>query len=379
MHPLRELGLADLRRRTSVKWRTHDDDVLPMFVAEMDVPAAPAVVEAVERAVRDGDTGYPSMDPVYAQAWTDFARWRWGLDVSVERTAPVADLMTGVAVAIETVTSPGDAVVINPPVYPPFAETVRTTGRSLVEVPLGADGRLDVVELGEAFERAAFGGRSVAYLLCSPHNPGGTVHSADELAAVAGAVAEHGVRVVVDEIHAPLVAEGFVPYLSVAGTDDAYAVVSASKAWNLAGLKSGLLVGGAATGEELSSLSYLVSQGPSHLGTIAHVAAMTDGRDWLDGVVADIAANRRSLARSVAEDLPDVGALLGPGTYLGWLDFRAVGLGDDPAEELLAAARVALASGPSFGTGGAGHARLNYGTTPELLAEGVRRIVEGLR
>lgn len=377
MHPLRELGLADLRRRTSVKWRTHDDDVLPMFVAEMDVPAAPAVVEAVERAVRDGDTGYPSVDPVYAQAWTDFARWRWGLDVPIERTAPVADVMTGVAVAIETVTSPGDAVVINPPVYPPFAETVRTTGRSLVEVPLGADGRLDLAELGESFERAAFGGRSVAYLLCSPHNPGGTVHSADELAGVARLAAEHGVRVVVDEIHAPLVADGFVPYLSVAGTDDAYTVVSASKAWNLAGLKSGLLVGG--TGDELASLSYLVSHGPSHLGTIAHVAAMTDGRDWLDAVVADIGANREQLATALAQDLPNVGALLGPGTYLGWLDFRAVGLGDDPAEELLRSARVALADGPAFGTGGAGHARLNYGTTPELLDEGVRRIVQALR
>lgn len=379
MHPLRELGLADLRRRTSVKWRTHGDDVLPMFVAEMDVPAAPAVVEAVEKAVRDGDTGYPSLDPVYAEAWTDLARSRWGLDVPVEQTAPVADVMTGVAVAIETVTSPGDVVVIDPPVYPPFAETIRTTGRSLVEVPLGADGRLDLMELGETFERAAFGGRSVAYLLCSPHNPGGTVHSADELATVARLAAEHTVRVVVDEIHAPLVAEGFVPYLSVAGTDDAYAVVSASKAWNLAGLKSGLLVGGAATGDELASLSYLVSHGPSHLGTIAHVAAMTDGRDWLNAVVADIGANRERLQASLARDLPEVGALLGPGTYLGWLDFRAVGLGDDPAEELLALARVALASGPTFGTGGAGHARLNYGTTPELLDEGVRRIVQALR
>ncbi|MEJ7635347.1 aminotransferase class I/II-fold pyridoxal phosphate-dependent enzyme [Aeromicrobium sp.] len=244
MHPLHDLTLAELRQRTSLKWQLHGPDVLPLWVAEMDVRLAPPVADAVTAAVAAGDTGYP-YGPAYAEAFADFAGERWGWnDVDPQRTALVADVMTGLVEAIALVSSPGDPVVINPPVYPPFFQFVDHAARHIVEAPLGADGRLDLETLEAAFIRAGVDGRPVTYLLCNPQNPTAVAHSAEDLGGVAALAQTYRVRVVVDEIHAPLVPDGFVPYLSVPGSSNAMSVVSASKAWNLAGMKAALLVAG---------------------------------------------------------------------------------------------------------------------------------------
>lgn len=364
MHPLRDLSLDALRRRTSIKWTMHPPDVLPMFVAEMDAHPIPAVVEAVERAVRDGDTGYP-FGPVYAEAFAEIAADLWGWTVDVDATSPVADVMTGVAESLTLLTEPGDGVVVSPPVYPPFFDVVRHVGRRVVEAPLGPEGRLDLETLDRAFADAT------AYLLCSPINPTSVVHTRAELEALADLARRHDVRVVVDEIHAPL-ADGFVPYLTV--DDSALVVVSASKAFNLAGFKAGLVAGGAAA-PELKGIDELVSHGTSHLGVIAHVAAMRHGRDWLAGVRADLADNRRLLADLLASRLPGARWVRGDdGTYLAWLDLRGLDLGDDPAGRLLELGRVSLVPGVDFGEPGRGFARLNIGTTPELIGEAVDRM-----
>jgi cystathionine beta-lyase len=378
MHPLRELSLDDLRRRTSMKWTAYDPDVLPLWVAEMDVRPAESVTKALSDAIALGDTGYPEDGPVYAEALASFAADRWGWDsLDVSRTATVADVMTGLVEMIRLVSDPGDPVVVNPPVYAPFFGFVQHAGRSIVEAPLGADGRFDLDALGTAFERAAFGGRRVTYLLCSPHNPTSVIHTREELEAVARLAAEHRVRVVVDEIHAPIAGPEFVPYLSVDGTDDAYAVFSASKAWNFAGIKAAVAVGGAATADELASMPYVVGHGPSHLGVIAGTAALDGGREWLDAVHADLADNRDQLEKALADRLPDVRWNPGAGTYLAWLDCRELGLGDDPAAVFLDKGRVALTSGLDFGHG-EGFARLNLATTPEILDEAVTRMAGAL-
>lgn len=240
-NPLRALSLDDLRRRTSEKWRRHAPDVLPLFVAEMDVPLAEPVARALTDAIALGDTGYPSGTP-YADAFAGFAAERWGWPVDVGRTAIVPDVMLGIVEVLKLVTAAGDAVVVNPPVYPPFYLFVGHLDRRILEAPLGSDHRIDPDVLEAAFREATAGGRRAAYLLCSPHNPTGTVHTRQELTTVAELAARYGVRVVVDEIHAPLVmpGTGFVPYLSVSGGEDGFALHSASKAWNLAGLKAAL-------------------------------------------------------------------------------------------------------------------------------------------
>jgi cystathionine beta-lyase len=235
--------------------------------------------------------------------------------------------------------------------------------------------------LEAGFRRATEGGRRAAFLLCSPHNPTGAVHTRAELSAVIELAERRGVRVVVDEIHAPLVyAEStHLPYLSLPGTERAFAVLSASKAWNLAGLKAALVVAGGAAAEELATLPEVVRHGPSHVGIIAHVAALRDGRPWLDRLLGGLDANRRLLGELLAEHLPGVSYREPQGTYLAWLDCRSLRLAADHAGVFLEHGHVALVSGPNFGTGGAGHVRLNFATSPELLADAVLRMACALR
>ncbi|PAZ10103.1 cystathionine beta-lyase [Streptomyces sp. SA15] len=379
-NPLRALDLDRLRRRTSMKWRTYPEDVLPLWVAEMDVPLAEPVVRAVTDALALGDTGYP-VGTAYAEALAAFADKRWGWDgLAVERTAIVPDVMLGVVEMLKLVTGPGDPVVVNPPVYPPFVQFVGNMDRQVVEAPLGADGRIDPAVLEEAFAGAVADGRRAAYLLCSPHNPTGTVHTAAELTAVAALAERYGVRVVADEIHAPLVVGGadFVPYLSVPGGESGLSLMSASKAWNLAGLKAALAVAGPAAAADLARLPEEVGHGPSHVGVIAHTAALRDGTAWLDALLTGLDDNRRLLVDLLAEHLPAIAYRPGEATYLAWLDCHALGLGGDPADTFLHRGRVALNSGLPFGTGGAGHVRLNLATSPQILEEAVRRMAAAL-
>ncbi len=378
-NPFARLSLAELRRRTSMKWRAYPEDVLPLWVAEMDVPLAEPVSRALTTALALGDTGYPT-GGVYAEALDAFARRRWGWAVPPERSAIVPDVMLGIVEVLKLVTGPGDAVVINSPVYPPFYAFVRNLDRRIVEAPLGPDGRLDPTATEEAFRSAVAGGRRAAFLLCSPHNPTGTVHTADELTGVAELAARYGLRVVADEIHAPLTLPGatYVPYLSLPGGADAFSLMSASKGWNLAGLKAALAVAGPDAAADLARLPEEVSHGPSHLGVIAHAAALREGGDWLDEVLRGLDENRALLAGLLADQLPAVRYRQPEGTYLAWLDCRRLGLGDDPAETFLSRGRVAVVPGHHFGTGGAGHVRLNLAASPEVLAEAVRRMAASL-
>ncbi|MGW2625248.1 MalY/PatB family protein [Micromonospora taraxaci] len=375
-NPLRQLTIGQLRQRTSLKWREYPDDVLPLWVAEMDVPLAEPVARAITDAVARGDTGYTA-GTAYPQALADFAHRRWGWDgLAVERTTLVPDVMHGVVEALRLLTDVGDAVVVNCPVYPPFYDFVTHAGRRIVEAPLGEDLRIDLGTLENAFRQARADGRPAAYLLCNPHNPTGVLHTAAELAAVASLADQHGVRVVADEIHAPVVIGGaqFVPYLSVPGAENGLSLMSASKGWNLAGLRGAMLIAGPAAAVDLARVPFEASVSTSHLGVIAHTAAFRDGGEWLDAVLTGLDDNRRLLAALLAEHLPVVRYQPGQATYLAWLDCRALGLGDDPASVFLDRGRVALNPGTAFGTGGGGHVRLNLATAPELITEAVRRM-----
>lgn len=373
-HPLRDLNEQSLRRRSSIKWNQHPADVLPLWVAEMDVVPPVAVVDALTAAISAGDIGYPHGNE-YAEALAAFASDRWGWDgLDPARTAYAADVMTGVTEAVRLVSGPGDPVVVNPPVYPPFFGFTEHAGRTVVPAPLGDDGRLDLEAVEAAFARAGAEGRPVTYLLCNPHNPTAVAHGAAELQGVSDLARAHRVRVVVDEIHGPLVPGGFVPYLSVPGTEDALVVTSASKAFNLAGAKAAVMIAGEAAADDLRRMSVVVSHGPSHLGMIAHTVALREGTAWLDAVQADLSDNRRLLADLLRTRLPGARWVGGSATYLAWLDLRGTGLGDDPAAVLLEHGRVALNSGLPFGIGGAGHVRLNFATSPVILTDAIDRV-----
>jgi cystathionine beta-lyase len=375
-NPLRQLTLDQLRQRTSAKWRDYPSDVLPLWVAEMDVPIAEPITKAVADAMAAGDTGYTT-GTAYAEAVAEFAaaRWNWN-DIDPARIRPVPDMMLGVVEMLNLLTAPGDAVVVNSPVYPPFYEFCAFNGRKVIEAPLSPDHRIDFAALAEAFELALGRGRRAAYLLCSPHNPTGTVHTAAELARVARVAADYGVRVVADEAHAPIVAPGtdFTPYLTVPGGENGLAVTSAAKAWNLAGLRAAVAIAGPDSAAELARMPEQIVGSTSHIGAIAQTAAYREGGAWLDALLTGLAENRRLLASALAERLPQVVYRPRPATYLAWLDCRALGLGDDPAAAFLERGRVAVNSGLPFGTGGAGHVRLNYATSPEIITEAVERM-----
>ena len=384
-------SLDQLRQRTSEKWRRYPADVLPLWVAEMDVTLAAPVVEALVAAARAGDLGYPAPTR-YLEALASFAARHWGWELDVSRAQAVGNVMGGVSAAVSVLTEPGDTVVVNCPVYPPFYSYVARAGRVVAEAPLSAAGRLDLEALDTAFAQARERSTHPAYLLCSPHNPTGTLHRPDELAAVADLARHHGLRVISDEIHAPLVLEGtFTPLLSLEAGRDAVALLSASKAFNLAGAPGAVLVAGPEAGDLRTRLATRSVPGASHLGVIAQTAALREGDAWLDTVRAQLLARRDHLVERLATWLPDVHYAPGSATYLAWLDARDLHLTtplvDTPAELdgltgpaawLLANARVALSDGAAFGSGGVGHVRLNFATSTEILDEALTRIAEAL-
>jgi cystathionine beta-lyase len=372
-NPLTTLTPAQLRERRSTKWRQHPPDVLPLWVAEMDTPLAEPIAEALTAAVARGDTGYahPGRLP---EAFAGFAERRYGWRPDPAHMLVLPDVVRAIIEVIEVVSEPGDGVVINPPVYPPFYFAINHTGRRVVESPLdrstGGRYALDLDALDRDLARPGVR----AYLLCNPHNPTGLVPRPDELAAVAEIADRHGVLVLSDEIHGPLTYPGVrhTPFATVAGSGITF--VSASKAWNLPGLKAALAVAGdAGSWTHLSRMPIEATFGTGLFGVLAGEAALEHGEPWLDALLAGLDHNRRLLADLLTGELPEVGYVLPEATFLAWLDMSALGLGDDPAEELLRHG-VALIGGPAFGPPGKGHARLNLATSPDLLTEAVRRM-----
>jgi cystathionine beta-lyase len=238
---------------------------------------------------------------------------------------------------------------------------------------------LDFQELEKAF---AFPDVT-AYLLCNPHNPTGQIYAESDLRQIAELALRHRVLVIADEIHAPLVHPGreFVPFLTVSPPElTAASVLSASKGWNVPGVKCAQIVAhDDMTKSRLQSSTALeVSFGVDHLGVLAAVTAYRDARPWLAETRTQIAANANLLAELLAARLPEVGYRVPDASYLAWLDFRRCGLGDDPAAVILERGKLALYSGPAFGAQGAGHARLNFATTPEILGDMVDRLAASL-
>ncbi len=380
--PARPLPELDrLRSLTCAKWNWFDADVLPAWVADMDLPPAPVAVDAVRALTERGDFGYNfsahgCLPDAYAQWETRHHAWT----PEPARTRLFCDVLQVVDVVLSLATKPGDAVVIFTPVYPPFFPAITGADRRVIDCPLDPDGwRLDAQVLCDAVDE-----RTTAILLCNPHNPTGRAFTREELTAIAEVAAKRDLLVISDEIWADLVYRParHIPFASL--SDDAASrtvtASAASKAFNLAGLRCA--VGHFGSDEVFAGLQALPGHllgGPSSLGAAATLAAWSEGEPWLEQTRAHLVAMRdRALARLAAE-LPEVRVVSPEATYLLWLDFRALGLGDDPATWLLEHARVGLSKGPDFGPHGAGFARLNVATTKGILDQLLDRIVAAVR
>ncbi len=376
--PLDALPLETLRRRSSTKWRSYADDIIPMFVAETDFALADPITRVLADAVAIGDTGYTPPRPEIGQSFAAFARRRFGWDADPQRMRWTGDVMMGVVELLRATTRPGDRVIITPPVYPPFADTVEEAGAVVESVPLidtGAGWELDLDGIEAAL---ASGARGV--LLCNPHNPTGTVHTRASLAALAELAERFGAVVISDEIHGPLVhdPDAFTPFLAASpvAQEVGFVVTSASKAFNLAGLKCAIMVAGSDPhAAVLRGLPWEVEWRTGLFGALSSIAAFGGESDaWLDGLLARLDLNRKLLADLLAEHLPLARYRIPDAGFLAWVDVSAYGWGDDPAVPIRHGARVALHHGPLFGPQGVGHVRINFGCGPDVLTEAVARI-----
>jgi cysteine-S-conjugate beta-lyase len=376
-----EISLAELRRRTSAKWRTYPPDVLPLPVAEMDFPIAAPVAEALHAAIRRSDLGYADPNSGLPEALATFAARRWGWQVDPAQVTLAPEVGVAVVEVLRLLVRPGDGVVINPPVYDSFFPWLAEVGCRPVEVPLGRTGDGWALDL-EAMA-AAFGDGARVHLLCSPHNPTGTVHQRRDLERLAALAARHGVTVLADEIFAPLVLAGRThhPFVSVSPEAARHGVVfaSASKAWNLAGLKCAAIVtADPATRRLIQRLPEELPWRVGQLGVLGSIAAFQDGEPWLEEVLGVLDHHRRYLAELLAAQIPAITYRRPDASYLAWLDCTALGLGDDPSAVFLARGRVALSPGPSFGRPGLGHVRLNMATSRQILAAAVDRMASAI-
>jgi len=372
-----DISLAKLRGRASAKWTTYPADVLPAWVAEMDFPLAEPIKQRLRRAIDANDCGYAQPRSL-PQSFVAFAKSRFAWIVDPARVSAAPEVMVAVAEILRVVTKPGDGVVINPPVYPPFFSTIQEVERAVVEVPLahvpGGGWDLDLDALEKAFAAGA-----KAYLLCNPHNPTGRVLEKSQLEEIAKLAKRFGVIVIADEIHAPLTLPGAVhiPFVAVSESIGANAitVTSASKAWNVAGLKCAVIVAGSqAMQSALKKLPKEFQERTGHLGVIANIAAFEEGAPYLEGLLAHLDRNRALLAELLGMYLPAVRYIPPQAGYLAWLDCSALGLGDDPSKVFLKKGKVALMRGTDFGRQGACFTRVNMGTSGAILSEVVGRM-----
>lgn len=383
------LTAADLRARGSLKWTAFPADVAA-WVAESDLGTAPAVTAALHAAIDAGDLGYlaPARRRALAEACAAWHTERYGWRVPAERIHPVADVLEALRVTVEHYSRPGSPLIMPTPGYMPFLTVPHLWGRDIITVPMTRDaGRwvLDLDAVGRAF---ADGGDLL--VLTNPHNPTGQVASRTELLDLAQVVGRHGGRVFADEIHAPLVLPGaqHVPYASVSELAAGHTITatSASKGWNLAGLKCAqVLLSNAPDAEAWAPIDHAATHGASTLGVIANTVAYREGGPWLDRLLDHLDGNRHLLAAALAEQLPTAAYLPPEGTYLAWIDLRralaALPDGAGPRDEpdglsrwLLGRTGVAVVDGAACGAVGRGFVRLNLAMPRPMVTEAVRRL-----
>jgi cystathionine beta-lyase len=370
------IALEHLRGTGGLKWSLFPETI-GAFVAEMDFGTAPVVTEALHAAVDLGLFGYlpPGLAASMSQASAEWHRTVYGWDLAPERVHPVADVLKALELTLAHYSRPGSPVIVPTPAYMPFLTVPPAMGREVIQVPLlqADDGSytLDLEGIAAAYRAGAD-----VLILCNPYNPVGRVLSRPELAAVADVVAAHDGRVFADEIHSPLVFPGrrHIPYASLSDVTAAHTVTatSASKAWNLPGLKCAqLILSNDADAGVWEQIGAMASHGTSILGTVANTAAFSSGRPWLEEVVHYLDGNRRALATLLAEHLPAVRYTVPEGTYIAWLDCRGLGLDGSPAEFFREHAGVALTDGRACWDAGEGFVRMVFATPRPILEQAV--------
>jgi cystathionine beta-lyase len=378
---VRALALEELRKRKSSKWRQYPSDVLPLPVAEMDFPMAPAVKAGLQDMLDRSDTGYLGAFPELFEAFAKFSKSRWSWQPDTTQIRMATDVGVGIVEVMRTLIKAGDKVMLNSPVYENIWKWIAEVHAELVDVPLSEDGLNYKLDL-EAIEREYAKGVKL-HILCSPHNPVGIIHTRLELETVATLAKKYGVIVLSDEIHGPLTfnKKEFFPFLSV--SDDAKEVgiiiTSASKSFNFAGLKCALIITESIKlKEKINAMPPAVTWRASLFGAVASTSAYSDSQEWLDGVLITLDENRNLVKKLIDTKIPTIKYRIPDFGYLAWFDVSSLGLGSDPAAQILERSKLALNAGVLYGPKHSNFVRFNFGTSEEIINQAFDRLIKVL-
>ena len=367
-----------LKNRHSSKWRRFPEDVLPMHVAEMDFPIAEPIQQRIITMVTESDLGYLGPIPEVASSFSKFAknRWNWTIDESQLKLA--TDVGVAVVEFLRANNASNTKVIVNSPVYHGFWEWLGELNITPVDVPLNHDYSLDINGIEKEFANGV-----KFLLLCNPQNPVGKAFSREDLTALANIAKKHKAIVISDEIHAPLTYknETFTPYLTCGpdAEETGVCITSASKSWNLAGLKAAFLL---TQSETMRAKVNLISEAThwraSIIGAFAMAEAYENGETWLDSTLQTLDENRHHLKNELQRLFPEVNYIIPEAGYLAWFDVTSWNLGEQTVATLIKDAKVALVPGNDHGPEYTNHVRFNFGTSPELITEGLTRIARAL-
>ncbi|MGI5952196.1 MAG: MalY/PatB family protein [Brooklawnia sp.] len=375
------LTIDDLRAAGSLKWTTYPG-AIGAWVAEMDFGLAPPVAAAINELVQRQQTGYAplALRTGLKQATADFVAARYGWAPAPQQVHWVPDVLSALGIVMTHWLPAGSGIIMPTPCYMPFVDLPGAFGHRLIELPMlaGEDGwQMDLAALDATF---AAGARLL--VLCNPHNPIGKVYSRAELEQICQVVERHGGLVFSDEIHAPITFPGVqhVPYAGISDTAAQHTVtaMSASKAFNLAGLKCAqMILTNDAHQRFYTSQGHGLPYESSPIGMAANIAAFTQGDQWLVDVLEYLHGNRALLGELVAELLPQVRLTTPEATFLAWLDCRGLGLAD--ARKHFLDAGVALTDGADCGQAGRGSVRLNFALPRPILRQAIELMADSLK
>ncbi len=381
--------VVDRRDTNSVKYDLRGklfgkEDVLPMWVADMDFPVADFILDAIRERLNHPVLGYTFRSDRFSESVASWLNRRLGWKIETKAIGFSPGIVPALNMCVLEFTDPGDKVVVQPPVYFPFFSAISNHGRELVHNQLVKRDRsyeMDLVHLEDQFKAGA-----KLFFLCNPHNPVGRAWTLEELQKLAELCVKYGVMVISDEIHSDLLLSGnrHIPFASL-GKDVAdltLTCMAPSKTFNLAGLYTSVMI---ATNPALMQryekiLDALHVGGDNILGQVALEAAYTQGDEWLDQLLEYLEKNFQALCSVLNDDLPEL--LISPleATYLAWLDFSFLQLDDKELNDfIIHRAGLGLNDGPMFGPGGSQHQRLNLATPRKILMEGAERLAAAVR
>lgn len=369
--------VRERRGTDSTKWERYGDDVIPLWVADMDFVSAEPVIRALHQRVEHGIFGYTHPTEELRQVIQERLKKLYQWDVQDEELFFLPSLVTGINLSFLACTSPGDGVVVHPPVYHHFITDPIIHGRSVIDPPLVQNGDSYEVDF-DAFEKS-IADRTKIFILCNPHNPVARVYTLRELERMAEICLRHKLIICSDEIHCDLLYPGYhhIPFATLSSevADRTITLMAPSKTFNLAGLGCGFAI---IKNHELQKIVQTTSHGiVPHVNIMGHVAALAafkDGQDWLEQVMHYLKENRDFLSQYVQKNLPHIRMTKMEATYLAWLDCRNAGIPGNPFKFFLKEAKVALSDGVDFGRGGEGFVRLNFACARKSLIEALDRM-----